>query len=128
MQLAISSVDSGRTCSYPCIAKKSACRIFNSVIHDLHFFINYLPLTVEGDLSRAYDLWRYFGDKPCAIASIMIYRFLGLFALILFIIFSALMAKESEFSEDSVYLWVSWGNDFSCPDHLPDILHSTMAD
>lgn len=71
------------------------------------FFNNFLPSTVGGDLSRSYDLWRYFGDKSRAVASILIDRFLGLFALLLFIIFSTLFAKEFAFPERTVYLWVS---------------------
>lgn len=71
------------------------------------FFNNFIPSTVGGDLSRSYDLWQYFGDKSRAVASILIDRFLGLFALLLFIIFSTLLAKELAFPESTVYLWIS---------------------
>lgn len=87
--------------------KKAPVRFLIQSFMIATFFNNFLPSTVGGDLSRAYDLWRYFGDKSRAVASIMIDRFLGLFALILFIIFSTLIAKEFVFSESAVYPWIS---------------------
>lgn len=73
------------------------------------FFNNFLPSTVGGDLSRAYDLWRYCSSKSRAITSILIDRFLGLFALLLFTVVSVLFTKEVIFPESIVYIWVAGG-------------------
>jgi uncharacterized protein (TIRG00374 family) len=87
--------------------KKAPVRFLIQSFMIATFFNNFLPSTVGGDLSRSYDLWQYFGDKSRAVASILIDRFLGLFALLLFIVFSTLLAKEFVFSESTVYLWIS---------------------
>lgn len=73
------------------------------------FFNNFLPSTVGGDLSRAYDLWKKFSSKTRAITSILLDRFLGLFALLLYTVVSVLFTREIIFPENIVYLWIAGG-------------------
>lgn len=48
------------------------------------FFSNLLPSTIGGDASRMYDVWRVGGSKAKAVSVILIDRFLGMFALVVF--------------------------------------------
>ena len=48
------------------------------------FFNNFLPSTVGGDISRAYDSYKLGNNKANAVAVIFIDRFLGLLALLIF--------------------------------------------
>ncbi len=47
------------------------------------FFNNLLPSTIGGDLSRMYDVWRIAKDKTSAVSIVLVDRFLGILALIL---------------------------------------------
>lgn len=62
------------------------------------FFNNLLPSTVGGDALRAYDVWRVGRNKAAAVAVILVDRFLGLLALMLFASASLLIAR-SELSD-----------------------------
>ena len=47
------------------------------------FFNNFLPSTIGGDVSRMYDVWRIAKDKSSAVSVVLVDRFLGVTALIL---------------------------------------------
>lgn len=47
------------------------------------FFNNLLPSTIGGDISRMYDVWRIAKDKAGAVSVVLVDRFLGVSALIL---------------------------------------------
>ena len=47
------------------------------------FFNNLLPSTIGGDVSRMYDAWRIAKDKVSAVSVVLVDRFMGVLALIL---------------------------------------------
>ena len=57
-------------------------------------FNNLLPSTIGGDAYRMYDVWRLGGTKTKAIAVILIDRFLGMFALVIYGVIAALLVPE----------------------------------
>ncbi len=57
-------------------------------------FNNLLPSTIGGDAYRMYDVWRLGGNKTKAVLVILIDRFLGMLALVVYAIVAALMAAE----------------------------------
>ena len=58
------------------------------------FFSNLLPSTIGGDASRMYDVWRVAGSKSKAVSVILIDRFFGMFALMIFGFVAALGSDE----------------------------------
>jgi uncharacterized protein (TIRG00374 family) len=48
------------------------------------FFSNFLPSTIGGDAMRMYDSWRAGSSKTQAVAAVVMDRFLGLLALLVF--------------------------------------------
>ena len=58
------------------------------------FFTNLLPSTIGGDASRMYDVWRVAGSKSKAVSVILIDRFLGMFALVVFGLVSASLSEK----------------------------------
>lgn len=48
------------------------------------FFSNFLPSTIGGDASRAYDTWRLGQSKAGSVAVVFLDRFIGLLGLLLF--------------------------------------------
>ena len=58
------------------------------------FFTNILPSSIGGDASRMYDVWRVGGSKSKAVSVILIDRFLGMFALVVFGFIAALISTE----------------------------------
>ena len=87
------------------------------------FFTNILPSNIGGDASRMYDVWRVGGSKSKAVSVILIDRFLGMFALVVFGFIAAMLSGEIRdnvpgieiymglivFAMASV-LWVVFGN------------------
>lgn len=63
------------------------------------FFTNLLPSTIGGDASRMYDVWRVGGSKSKAVSVILIDRFFGMFALV---IFGLVAAFASEPMRDAI--------------------------
>jgi len=57
------------------------------------FFTNLLPSTIGGDASRMYDVWRVGGSKSKAVSVILIDRFLGMFALVVFGFLASLLSS-----------------------------------
>lgn len=60
------------------------------------FFSNLLPSTIGGDASRMYDVWRVAGSKSKAVSVILIDRFLGMFALVIFGLVAALLSGRMQ--------------------------------
>lgn len=58
------------------------------------FFNNILPSTIGGDLSRMYDAWRIARDKSMAVSVVLVDRFLGVLALILWAALAVLISQE----------------------------------
>jgi uncharacterized protein (TIRG00374 family) len=58
------------------------------------FFTNLLPSTIGGDASRMYDVWRVAGSKSKAVSVILIDRFLGMFALVVFGLVAAVLSEK----------------------------------
>ena len=57
------------------------------------FFSNLLPSTIGGDASRMYDVWRVAGSKSKAVSVILIDRFFGMYALVIFGLAAALASE-----------------------------------
>jgi uncharacterized protein (TIRG00374 family) len=58
------------------------------------FFNNFLPSTIGGDVSRMYDVWRIAKDKSSAVSVVLVDRFLGVTALILWATVALLVSPE----------------------------------
>jgi uncharacterized protein (TIRG00374 family) len=55
------------------------------------FFNNFLPSTIGGDAMRMYDSWRSGSSKSQAIAAVLMDRFMGLTALLIFAVTALLV-------------------------------------
>ncbi|MDJ0955807.1 MAG: lysylphosphatidylglycerol synthase transmembrane domain-containing protein [Arenicellales bacterium] len=58
------------------------------------FFNNFLPSTIGGDVSRMYDVWRIAKDKTSAVSVVLVDRFMGILALILWATLAVLISAE----------------------------------
>ena len=58
------------------------------------FFNNFLPSTIGGDVSRMYDAWRIGKDKTSAVSVVLVDRFMGVLALILWATLAVLISAE----------------------------------
>jgi len=58
------------------------------------FFSSFLPSTIGGDTVRAYDAWRVGKSKTGAVAVVLVDRFLGIVALMLFVMATLPAAKK----------------------------------
>ncbi|MCB0747276.1 MAG: flippase-like domain-containing protein [Ignavibacteriae bacterium] len=58
------------------------------------FFNHFIPSTVGGDSVRAYDSYKLGNNKSKGLAVIMVDRFLGLLALLIFVIISTFLSIE----------------------------------
>jgi len=67
------------------------------------FFNNFLPSTIGGDVSRMYDVWRIAKDKSSAVSVVLVDRFLGVMALILWATVALLVSPEIR-SLSTVYI------------------------
>jgi hypothetical protein len=70
------------------------------------FFNNFLPSTIGGDASRAYDVWRLHRSKSNAVAVVLMDRFFGLLALMLFAVIALPFARELTAGIPALHLWV----------------------
>jgi glycosyltransferase 2 family protein len=71
------------------------------------FFNNFLPSTVGGDASRAYDCYRMTGGNRRAMSSVVLDRLLGLLALLVFALGSLHFAKAVSDQVPVLALWLS---------------------
>jgi len=69
------------------------------------FFNNLLPSTIGGDAMRAYDTTRRGVDKMKSIAIVVVDRFLGLFALMIFAVVALSLATELAGKIENLWLW-----------------------
>lgn len=67
------------------------------------FFNNFLPSTIGGDVSRMYDVWRIGKDKTSAVSVVLVDRFMGILALILWAVL-ALMISPPIRSVPEIYV------------------------
>ena len=67
------------------------------------FFNNLLPSTIGGDVSRMYDVWRIAKDKASAVSVVLVDRFLGVTALILWATVAVFSSPEIR-SQSTLYL------------------------
>ena len=58
------------------------------------FFNNFLPSTIGGDVSRMYDVWRIARDKSSAVSVVLVDRFMGVLALILWAMSAVVLSAE----------------------------------
>ncbi|RMF65328.1 MAG: UPF0104 family protein [Bacteroidetes bacterium] len=73
------------------------------------FFNNFLPSTVGGDVYRAYDSWRVGQSRSGAVAVVVVDRFLGLLALMLFATVALLSSNALTQTIPALSLWVGAG-------------------
>ena len=66
------------------------------------FFNNFLPSTVGGDAMRMYDSWRTGVSKTSAVTVVMVDRFMGLLALLLFALCGLLLGAQRSFGESQI--------------------------
>lgn len=71
-----------------------------------HFFNNFLPTAVGGDLVKAYYISKDTGKKMAAIACIILDRLLGTFTLILMVLFTYLFVKEAFYNKSIIIFLV----------------------
>ncbi len=69
------------------------------------FFNNLLPSTIGGDAMRAYDTSRRGVDKMKSVAIVVVDRFLGLFALMIFAVVALSLATELTGKIENLWLW-----------------------
>lgn len=69
------------------------------------FFNNLLPSTIGGDAVRAYDTARRGLDKLKSIAVVVVDRFLGLFALMIFAVLALSVTAELTGKLEHLWLW-----------------------
>lgn len=70
------------------------------------FFNNFLPSTIGGDSVRVVDSWRAGASKAVAVSVILVDRFLGLTALILFAAVGVLLTRRLDEHVPYLTLWV----------------------
>jgi uncharacterized membrane protein YbhN (UPF0104 family) len=73
------------------------------------FFNSFLPSTVGGDASRAYDCYRMSGGSPRAMSTVLLDRLLGLLALLIFALFSLHFAQSLSKHLPILTPWLSLG-------------------
>jgi glycosyltransferase 2 family protein len=71
------------------------------------FFNNFLPSTVGGDASRAYDCYRMTGGNTRAMSSVIVDRLLGLLALVVVALGSLHFARAVSDQVPVLALWLS---------------------
>jgi uncharacterized protein (TIRG00374 family) len=73
------------------------------------FFNNILPSTIGGDAIRVYDCWRLGLSRAGAVAVVFVDRFLGLTALMLFVLYALATFGEVMPNLSLPYLWILSG-------------------
>ncbi len=69
------------------------------------FFNLFLPSTVGGDTVRAYDSWKLGDNKEKAFAVIILDRFLGLLALLIFAVISIMFSDDIAKIVPGIHFW-----------------------
>jgi uncharacterized membrane protein YbhN (UPF0104 family) len=70
------------------------------------FFNNFLPSTVGGDASRAYDCYRMTGRNPRAMWSVVVDRLLGLLALVVLALIALPFATRLSIRLPDLSVWL----------------------
>ena len=70
------------------------------------YFNNILPSTIGGDIVRAYDTWRAGFPKGKSITVVIVERFLGLLALIVFAVVAIFIATDITEKIPNLSYWV----------------------
>lgn len=71
------------------------------------FFSNLLPSTIGGDASRMYDVWRVAGSKSKAVSVILIDRFFGMFAMVIFGLIAAMLSTRVREAVPGIVLYMA---------------------
>ncbi len=71
------------------------------------FFTNLLPSTIGGDASRMYDVWRVAGSKSKAVSVILIDRFFGMFALVVFGLIASMLSTRVREAVPGIVLYMA---------------------
>ncbi|MDE0976593.1 MAG: lysylphosphatidylglycerol synthase transmembrane domain-containing protein, partial [Arenicellales bacterium] len=74
-----------------------------------HFFNNFLPSTVGGDVVRMYDSWRVGGSKSDAVAVVLVDRFLGVLVLLCFALIALTLDQAVVGQIPLIGWWVAAG-------------------
>ncbi len=72
------------------------------------FFSNLLPSTIGGDASRMYDVWRVGGSKSKAVSVILIDRFFGMFALVIFGLIASMLSSGVREAVPGIVLYMAF--------------------
>lgn len=70
------------------------------------FFNHFMPSTVGGDSVRTYDSWKLGENKAKALAVVVVDRFMGLVALLIFVIISTFYSNEFLNRIPNLWLWI----------------------
>jgi len=70
------------------------------------FFSNLLPSTIGGDASRMYDVWRVAGSKSKAVSVVLMDRFMGMFALVVFGFLAAFLSPVIQAGVPGIVLYM----------------------
>lgn len=70
------------------------------------FFNNFLPSIVGGDAMRMYDSWRSGITKTKSVAAVVMDRFMGLAALLLFALWGLALGAHESFTQSGIVLVV----------------------
>ncbi|MGI9291000.1 MAG: lysylphosphatidylglycerol synthase transmembrane domain-containing protein [Gammaproteobacteria bacterium] len=73
------------------------------------FFSNLLPSTIGGDASRMYDVWRVGGSKSKAVSVILIDRFFGMFALMIYGLIAAILSTGVRQAVPGIVVYMALG-------------------
>lgn len=71
------------------------------------FFNNFLPSTIGGDAMRMYDSWRSGSSKSQAVAAVVMDRFMGLTALLVFAVVALLFGNYASLYDSGVVVVVA---------------------
>lgn len=71
------------------------------------FFNNLLPSTIGGDGYRAYDTAKYGVPKATALATVIVERFLGMFALMIFAVVAFVLATSMISQTEGLWIWAA---------------------
>lgn len=71
------------------------------------FFNNFLPSTIGGDAMRMYDSWRSGSSRSQAVAAVVMDRFMGLTALLVFAVIALLLGEYASFGDSGVVFVVA---------------------
>ena len=66
------------------------------------FFNNFLPSTIGGDAMRMYDSWRSGSSRSQAVAAVLMDRFMGMTALLVFAVAALLLGGYAAFYDSGV--------------------------